>query len=187
MRKLALIVAILVSTVSYSQKIVDEIIGVVGSEPIFLSEVEEQAQQDFMNGTGTRDAVSKCNLFEELLFQKMLLDQASKDSLDVGDDQVENEMDRRMAYFVLQAGGEKELETYLGMTIPEIKKNFRENIRKQLLIQQMQQKIISRVKITPNEVKNFYKQIPKDSLPLVPSEVEYAQIVIRPKPTSAEI
>ncbi len=117
----------------------------------------------------------------------MLLDQASKDSLDVGDDQVESEMDRRMAYFVMQAGGEKELEAYLGMTIPEIKKNFRENIRKQLLIQQMQQKIISRVKITPNEVKNFYKQIPKDSLPLVPSEVEYAQIVLRPKPTSIEI
>lgn len=187
MKKIAIVIGLVLSTFSYSQKVVDEIIGIVGSEPIFLSEVEEQAQQDFMNGTGQRDAATKCNLFEELLFQKMLLDQAGKDSLEVSDDQVETEMDRRMQYFVIQAGGEKELESFLGMTIPEIKKNFRENIRKQLLIQQMQQTIITRVKVTPSEVKNFYKEIPKDSLPLVPSEVEYAQIVLKPKPSSVEI
>lgn len=187
MKNIVLIFACIWSATSFSQKVVDEIVGIVGSEPILLSEVEEQAQQDFMNGTGLRDDASKCELFEELLFQKMLLDQAGKDSLEISDDQVESEMDRRMQYFIVQAGGERELEDYLGMTIPEIKKNFRENIRKQLLIQQMQQTIISRVKVTPSEVKSFYKEIPKDSLPLVPSEVEYAQIVLKPKPSPAEI
>lgn len=187
MKKIIVILGCLWSVSSYSQKVIDEIVGVVGSEPILLSEVEEQAQQDFMNGTGLRDKDTKCNLFEELLFQKMLLDQAGKDSLTVSDDQVESEMDRRMQYFIIQAGGERELEDFLGMTVPEIKKNFRENIRKQLLIQQMQQKIISRVKVTPAEVKTFFKSIPKDSLPMVPSEVEYAQIVIKPNPSPAEL
>ena len=81
MKNIVLIFACIWSSTSFSQKVVDEIVGIVGSEPILLSEVEEQAQQDFMNGTGLRDDASKCELFEELLFQKMLLDQAGKDSL----------------------------------------------------------------------------------------------------------
>ena len=166
----------------HAQIIVDEVVGVVGAEPILLSEVEEQAQNDYMEGqAAARDFNSKCNLFEELLFQKMLLNQAEKDSLIVSDDQVETEMDRRMQYFIIQAGGEKQLEEFLGQTIPEIKKSFRENIRKQLLIQQMQQKVIDRVKVTPAEVKAYFNQIPKDSLPLVPSEIEFAQLTILPK------
>lgn len=184
MKKLFVILGFLCGLSLHAQIVIDEVVGVVGAEPILLSEVEEQAQNDFMEGqAGARDFKTKCGLFERLLFEKMLLNQAEKDSLIVSDDQVETEMDRRMQYFIIQAGGEKQLEDFLGQTIPEIKKNFRDNIRKQLLVQQMQQKVIERVKVTPAEVKAYFNEIPKDSLPLVASEIEYAQITILPKPS----
>lgn len=170
---------------SQNRKVVDEVIGVVGNEIILLSEVEEQARQLSMQGQkiGFRE---KCMILEGLLFQKLCLEQAERDSLNVTDEQVESELNRRLDYFRAQFESVEKMEQFLGRTIPEIKKEFRSQVRDQLLVRQMEEKITGSVKVTPAEVRRFYESVPPDSLPFVPSEVELAQIVIKPEPSPAE-
>lgn len=160
--------------------VVDEIEAIVGGSVILKSEIEEQAQQAFMQGMPNNMEV-RCQILEQMILQKLLLYQAAKDSLTVSEDQVEGELQRRVDYFIQQFKSQEEMEEFLGKSIVEIKKEFREQVKDQLLIQQMQQKITGDVKVTPAEVKEFYDAIPKDSLPYISTEVEYAQIVILPK------
>nr|MBA3666034.1 peptidylprolyl isomerase [Bacteroidota bacterium] len=103
-----------------------------------------------------------------------------RDSVTVSDAEVENELNRRMAYFIQQFGSEEKLENYYGKRTNVIKDDLRTDIREQLLAQKMQGKITGEVRLTPAEVRIFYKTIPEDSLPLVNSEVELQQIVKRP-------
>lgn len=161
--------------------LVDEIVAVVGSELILRSEVEHQAQQMYVQGyvdENNFDAI--CTILEDMVFQKMMLSQAQFDSLKVSDDQVNQELDRRVQYFIQQIGGREKLELYLNKSIEQMKDDFRESIKNQLLVNQMQQKITGNLKVTPSEVKDFYKSIPQDSLPYVPAEVQIGQIVMIP-------
>lgn len=167
------------------RQVVDEVVAVVGNEIILLSEIEEQARQMTMQGqkVGYRE---KCMILEGLLFQKLCLEQAERDSLTITDEQVESELNRRLDYFRAQFESVEKMEQFLGRTIPEIKKEFRAQVRDQLLVRQMEEKITGSVKVTPAEVRRFYESVPPDSLPFVPSEVEMAQIVIKPEPSLAE-
>jgi peptidyl-prolyl cis-trans isomerase SurA len=167
------------------RQVVDEVVAVVGNEIILLSEIEEQARQMSMQGQ-TAGYREKCMILEGLLFQKLCLEQAERDSLTVTDEQVESEMNRRLDYFRAQFESVEKMEQFLGRTIPEIKKEFRSQVRDQLLVRQMEEKITGSVKVTPAEVRRFYESVPPDSLPFVPSEVELAQIVIKPEPSLAE-
>lgn len=166
-------------------RVVDEVVAVVGNEIILLSEVEEQARQMSMQGqnVGYRE---KCMILEGFLFQKLCLEQAERDSLTVTDEQVESELNRRLDYFRAQFESVEKMEQFLGRTIPEIKKEFRAQVRDQLMVRQMEEKITGAVKVTPAEVRRFFESVPPDSLPFVPSEVEMAQIVIKPEPSLAE-
>jgi len=123
----------------------------------------------------------RCTIFEELLFQSLLLNQANLDSLEVSEKQVEGELDRRISMFIQQMDGQDKMEAYFRKSVYEIKNDFRPIIRDQQLTQQMQGQITSGVSVSPAEVRAFYKGIPKDSLPLVESEVQISQIVIIPK------
>jgi peptidyl-prolyl cis-trans isomerase SurA len=114
---------------------------------------------------------------EDLLFSKLLLNQAKLDSLEVTENQVETEMDRRLRYFINQFGSQEAFEQYYKKPISQIKENMRESLRDQLLIQSMQQQATAEVKVTPAEVETYYNGIPKDSLPLISAEVEVAHIV----------
>jgi peptidyl-prolyl cis-trans isomerase SurA len=162
------------------KKLIDQVIAVVGNNIILQSDLENQYFQMLQQG-GEENENSRCELLEELLFQKLLLHQAKLDSVKINDSQVESEMDRRMRYFIQQIGSEEKLEEYYGKSINAIKDEFREIIRDQLLIQQVQQKITGNITVTPAEVKSFFNKIPKDSLPFVNSELEVAQIVAYPK------
>jgi len=160
--------------------LIDEIVAVVGSEIILRSEVESQAEQMVMNGAATRGEFTICRVLEDMIFQKMMLEQARFDSLAVSEEQVEGELERRMNYFVQQFGGKDKMESYLGKTVDQLKDEFRPSVKDQLLIQQMQGNITGKAKVTPSEVKDYFNAIPRDSLPYIPSEVQIGQIVIEP-------
>ncbi|HPD95261.1 MAG: peptidylprolyl isomerase [Bacteroidales bacterium] len=165
-----------------TEKVIDKVIAVVGSERILLSDVEQEMLRMKMQGdiTGNFD---RCDLFEQILIQKLLLTQSKIDSLTVEESNVDMEIDRRIKYFVNQMGSEKALENYFSKPIYEIKDDLREVIRDQMLTQQMQKKIVDRVKITPTEVKHYYKNLPKDSLPTIPEQFELQQILLFPPST----
>lgn len=182
MKKYLLIIASLVSFyfVQAQGALIDEIISVVGSEIILRSEVESQAEQMVMEGMGERNKFTFCRVLEDMIYQKMMLEQARFDSLNVTDEQVESELGRRMDYFVRQFGGRDKMEEYLGKTIDQLKDEFRKSVKDQLMIQQMQGSITGRAKVTPSEVKDFFNAIPKDSLPYIQSEVQIGQIILIP-------
>ena len=167
--------------------IIDGVVGIVGGNVILKSDVENQYMQIRSQGNimGTAPKL-KCQIMENLLFQKLLLHQAQVDSITVTDAQVELEMDRRMRYFISQAGTPDRLEEHFGKSLLEIKNELRDVIKEQMLTEQEQQKITKEAVITPSEVKAFFRKIPKDSIPLINSEFEIGLIVKQPSMGDAE-
>jgi peptidyl-prolyl cis-trans isomerase SurA len=161
--------------------IVEGIVAIVGGNMILKSDIENQylqiRSQGNIQGTST---TLKCQLLESLLFQKLLLHQSQVDSLTVTDAQVENEMDRRMRYFIAQAGTPERLEEHFGKSLAEIKNEMKEMIRESMLAEQAQQTITGSVTVTPAEVKSYFRKMPKDSIPLVDAEYEIGLIVKQP-------
>ncbi len=168
-----------------AQPVVDEIIAVVGNEYLLRSELEVQLLQ-VQQSNPERASETACWLLDQFLQKKMLLSRAKTDSLKVTDEQIEGELDRRIQYFVSQIGSEEALEDYYRKTIPEMKSDFREQVREQLLMEQQQQKIIGNIDVTPKDIRDFYNKIPADSLPYYSTEMEIGQIVIYPKISTAE-
>lgn len=168
---------LLISHITSAQQVVlDRVIGVIGKYPLLYSDL----QNGMIEQEKSEQRINKCKAMEILLFQKLLIAQADRDSVTVSDNEVDNELNRRMAYFINQFGSEEKLEAYYGKRTNVIKDDLRNDVKEQLLAQKMQQKITGDVKLTPAEVRLFYKTIPEDSLPLVNSEVELQQIVKRP-------
>lgn len=180
----ALIYASLLNAQPNQRVVLDGIMGVVGSEIVLLSDLEQYTMQMKEVEEPTKEDL--CQGLEELIYQKIMIHQATLDSVEVGSDQVEQEMERRLSYFIQQIGSREQLETYLGKSIEAIKFDFRKQIKDQLIIQRMQANITDGIKITPSEVKNFFNSIPTDSLPYIPAEVQYAQITLFPQVSDSE-
>lgn len=160
----------------YAQnKVIDQVVAVVGSKAILLSDIENEYLQYVAQGLIPNESI-KCELIEELMFQKLLLNQALIDSVTVGDAQVESEMNRRLRYFIDQIGSQEKLEATFKKSILEIKSDMRQSIKDMLITQTMQSKITEKVTITPSEVNTYFKSLPKDSIPLVESEIEIGKI-----------
>jgi peptidyl-prolyl cis-trans isomerase SurA len=164
---------------------IDKIIAIVGDKAILLSEVESQAMQMEQQAT-VKDSNLRCNVLEDIIIQKLLLNQAEKDSVVVSDAQVDGELSKKIRYFVGQIGSIEKLEAYLGKSIVQIKDDFRDRIRDQLVVQQMQGKIAGDVKVSPAEVKAYFESIPADSIPFIESEIQVAQILKKPPVNQAE-
>lgn len=168
----------LFSQLAFSQQqVIDQVIGIVGKYPILYSDLQNMMLEQEKN----EQPVNKCKALELLLYQKLLVAQADRDSITVSDAEVDNELNRRMAYFIQQFGSEEKLENYYGKRTNVIKDDLRADIQEQLLAQRMSGKITGDTKLTPGEVRMYYKTIPEDSLPLINSEVELQQIVKRPE------
>ena len=178
---------ILTSSLIFSQKTsIDGIVAIIGQKTILKSDVETQILQ-YKSRSETHGDNLKCFVFEELLFQALLVNQSYVDSLEVSDNQVNGELDRRMAMFEEQMGGRDAMEKYFNKPFSKIRSHFKTMIKDQLLAQQMKSEITTDIKVTPKEVNAFFKEIPKDSLPLVESEIEIAQIVIHPEILDSQI
>ena len=167
-----------------SRVMIDQIVAVVGDNAILESDIVNQRRQIQGQGTNLGDN-PECLILDDLLFQKLLYNQAIIDSVLVSDDHVEQVLERRIRFFVQQIGSRERLEAYYGKSIEEIKAEFRSVVREQEMSRQMQSVITQGVRITPSEVRAFFNRLPADSIPLIESELTMAQIVRTP-PVSAQ-
>lgn len=173
-------IALLIGASTQAQGIIDKIVGIVGNEIIMMSDIENQYIQ-MASQQMKVDGNTRCEILEDMMFQKLLYVQAQKDSLSVTPKEVETELDRRLSVFINQIGSEQKLEEYFGKTIKSIKDDLRSTIEEQMLAQKVQQKIIGDTKVTPSEVKNFFEKLPADSIPTIEAYYELSEIVIKPE------
>lgn len=192
MMKRRLILALVVTcsmifTVKAQEKVIDEVVAVVGSHMIMFSDIEQQYIQLQAQGNFTGGVTARCRIIESMLFQKLLLNQAEFDSIKVTDEEVEGTLDSKMRYYVQQFGSREKLEEFYNKSVDDIKIEFREPVREQLLSEQMQQKIVADIKVTPSEAKAFFNSLPADSIPIVATEYEIGEIVKDPPLSPAEL
>jgi peptidyl-prolyl cis-trans isomerase SurA len=176
-----------IQQVQAQDKVVDEIVAIVGGHPVLWSDVENQYQQIRMQGGAGDPVMMRCRIFEDILVQKLLLYQAEVDSLVVDDDQVDSELDRRLRYYIMQFGSQEKLEEFYDKTIVEFKAELKEPLRQEMLASQQQGKVIENIKVTPSEIKAFYHKLPPDSVPLIATEYEIGQIVKQPPVNQEEL
>jgi peptidyl-prolyl cis-trans isomerase SurA len=165
--------------------VIDKVVAKVGSEYILLSDVEKQyAYLKQSNPSAVPE--SKCEVLESIIAQKIMVNQAKLDSIEVADDEVEAQLEFRIENILGQMGNNTEFfEEYYGQTVNEVKEWMRDDLRNQILSERMQSQIINEVNIRPEEVVEFYESIPKDSIPLLNAEVELAEIVMAPEASEA--
>ena len=175
---------LLLHDVSVSQQnVVDKVIAVVGNTIITKSQLESQFLQYSARNEKNTPQKIKCKILEQLMFQKLLLTQAQKDSINISDGQVEQELDRRIKYFISQFGSEQKFVEFYSKSVEDFKSEMKDDIRDLLLSQKMQSKITEEVSVSPSEVRAYYNAIPLDSLPFINEEVEIGQIIKKPNIT----
>ena len=173
------------SNVWAQKKSLDNIAAVVGGTIILKSDLEMQYAQYLAQGNADNPEV-RCYFLQQLLTQKLLSQQAVIDSVTVTEDQVDDEIDRRLRSMTSRAGGQERLEQFLNRSIIQYKDEIRPDIKEQLVANKMQAKITAGVGVTPSEVRSYFEAIPKDSLPSYNTEVEIGEIIIEPKLTKLE-
>ncbi len=166
---------------NHQSQVIDKVVAVVGKNIILQSDIENQYIQYRMQGMaeGTGKEV-RGRILEDLLLQKLMLNQAEMDSITVTDEQVEAELNRRIQWFIARIGSQEKMEAQFGKSMSEIKDEVRQASKDNMLQEQVQAKIMENVVVTPKEVKEFYRDIPRDSLPMIDSDYELVQIVKRP-------
>ena len=179
---LALILALITSlSINAQDKVVDQIVAVVGGNIILKSDIERMNIEQQAQGI-TSDGDMKCEILENFLVDKLLVAEAELDTLiEVTPSQVNQRMDQQMAMYISYLGSEKAVEEYWKKPIMEIKSEMREGIRTQLLSQQMREKITKDVTVTPSEVRYYYRNLPKEEIPTIPTQYEYSQITFQPQ------
>ena len=170
---------------SLSAQSVDKIEAVLGDEIILTSEIESQYLQYLSQGQ-TKSTEIRCQIIEDLLFQKLMINQAKLDSLVVSDEEVEAEINKRLAYFESQLGSVEKVEDYFGKSKDKIELELIKVIEDQFLAQRMQTQLTSSIKVTPAEVKDAYALLSDAEIPTMPTQVEVAQIVIKPEITTLQ-
>ena len=183
-RNSILIALCLLCFFGYSQNYIEGIVGVVGNKIILKSAVETQYLQ--MRQSTAVGEETKCQILDEMMFQKLLSHHAEVDSLKVTDDEVNKAIEQRIDFFVNQIGSVQKLEAYFGKSISDLRDEFQTLFREQILGQRMESKITSEVKATPKDILQFYNRIPEDSLPIFPEEIYLSQIVVFPKVDNRE-
>jgi peptidyl-prolyl cis-trans isomerase SurA len=165
--------------------VVDQVMAVIGNKIIQKSDIEKQYAQALMQGAPQGEE-TKCQIFDQLLLQRLMLNQAEIDSVIATDSQVETELDKRMRYYIKQIGSEQKLEEYFHTTIVQLKAELRGVLKDQITVQMMQGKITKDITATPNDVRKFFNDYPQDSIPYVDAELEVAQIVRKPPVSNEE-
>ena len=187
MRKIIPLLLIMASAINLQAQpqLADKVVGIVDSRVILLSEVEGQYLQSTYQVTSPIPPDFKCQILNGLLMEKLLVAQSELDSVKVTDDEVENELDRRIRSFANVAGSIEKLEEYYGKSIVEMKDEFRSQVRDQLMADKERSNIVTDIKVTPSDVISFFNKIPKDSLPYYNSEIELGELIIYPKVSDA--
>ncbi len=179
--KQILVFAILVfSFKSYSQQVIDRVVSVVGGNIVLESEIDAQYNQYLGMGYKAGQA-TRCTILEDIMYQKLLIAQAAHDSLKVTESQVDQEIERKMQYYIKQFGSVEKFEAYNGKSVEAFKADIREKQKEYLLSQQMQGKITGELTVSPTEVYSYFNGLNADSVPYINSEIEIGQIIRKPE------
>lgn len=161
--------------------LVDKVVAKVGSEFVLLSDVEDQYSYARSQDPSIGEEI-KCDILENAIAQKVIIYHAKLDSVIVSDEEVEAQLEFRFDNILRQMNGDEEFfKEYYGASVAEMKERYRDDQKQQILSERMQSQLINTVRVTPQEVQQFYDNIPKDSLPYLDSEVELGEIVIKPQ------
>lgn len=185
MKQLTTIILFLpIALLGQKTELIDKVIGVVGKEVVLYSDLETAALE-LSQGKGM-STEEKCTVLENLLFQKLLLNQAKLDSVVVTEGEIQSQIEQRLQYFIGMFGSAEEFEKYYGKSVAEWKSEFHDDISDQILIQRKRAELTDAVTVTPAQVTSYLNAIPTDSLPLINAQIEYAQIILRPSVDEAE-
>ncbi len=160
--------------------VIDRVIGVVGDFHILQSDIEQQYLQQKMSGM-YMSSDARCLIYNHFIEQKLLMAQAKIDSVEVGPDMVEMQMESRLDYFIGQFGDEAEMEAYFNKSIFDIKDDLREAIKEQMITDEVRSTIVIDVTTTPSDVKAYYRSLEEDSIPYINTQVALSQIIAYPK------
>jgi peptidyl-prolyl cis-trans isomerase SurA len=164
--------------------LLDKIDAIVNDKIILRSDIENQL--DLLNLRGKDEQQNRCELLQHLIYNKILTTQALHDSLPLTSEEVEDELTRKINYFISAAGSQEAFEEYYHKTVEQIKDDYREDIREQMLAARMRSKIVDDIKVTPSEVKAYFEKLAKDSLPYFNATIELQQIVMKPRVSAAQ-
>lgn len=166
--------------------VIDEVIWVVGDEPILKSDVEGmrlQAEAEGRKFKGDPD----CSIPEQIAVQKLFLHQAAIDSLEVTESEISQGIEEQINHWVQLIGSREKLEEYRKQSISQIRQSMRDDYKNNRLINMMKEKLVTDVKVSPADVRNYFKDVPADSIPYVPTVVEVEIITQNPKVSQEEI
>ncbi len=179
--------ALMTGSAVYGQdNVIDEVVWVVGDEAILKSEVEEARMSALYEGRKF-DGDPYCVIPEEIAVQKLFLHQAALDSIEVAESEVIQRVDQMTNMYIANIGSREKMEEYFNKTSSQIREALRDNAREGLKVQRMQQKLVGEIKITPAEVRRHFKDLPQDSIPYIPTQVEVQIITQQPKIPLEEI
>ena len=181
-----MLLALVVLPLMAQNNVAEEVAWVVGDEPIFKSDIEEQYRQALderipINGN------PYCVIPEQMAVDKLFLDQARIDTVEVQQSGISAEVENRINYFIANLGSKEKVEEYFRMPLPRLREKLNEVLSEQSCIQQVQSELTKNVKSTPADVRKFYNSISKDSLPYIPMQVEVQIITINPVIPQQEI
>ena len=163
-----------------SDSIIDKIVAIVGEEVVLLSDIEKQ-YMELINQNPNAGTNMKCDIFNGILQQKLLLHKAIVDSVVISDDEVESELERRFRHYIQMLGSRENFEKFYKKSIVELKDEFRIAIKEQLLSNKVRTNISQDINVSPSEVKAFFNAVPEDSIPFFNAQAQMSQIVLYPK------
>jgi len=169
-----------------NDNVIDEVVWVVGGEPILKSEVESRLKE-LLAGDTKIEGDPYCIIPEQLAIEKLYLDQAKLDSLEVTDQQVIERVEARINEVLHDIGSVERMEQYYGMSLEQIKEKWRPLARTMLIINKVQENLVKSVNVTPSEVRRYFNKLPADSIPFIPTQIETQILIIEPKVSETEI
>ena len=182
----ALVLAVIALAAMAQNNVAEEVAWVIGNEPIFKSDIEEQYQQAIYERVAI-DGNPYCVIPEQMALDKLFLDQARIDTVEVAASTISAEVENRINFFIANLGSKEKVEEYFRMPLPRLREKLNEVYSDQYCIQQVQNELTKNVKATPADVQRYYKSLSKDSLPYIPMQVETQIITINPVIPQQEI
>lgn len=166
--------------------VIDEVIWVVGDEAILKSDVE-MARIEGQSRGQRWEGDPYCTIPEQLAIQKLFLHQAAIDSIDVTESEIFQSVDQQINYLIQNIGSKEKMEEYFGKTSTQIREQLYDVIRNEKLVTEVRKQLVSNIKITPAQVRRYFKDMPEDSIPFVPTKVEVQILVQNPIISQEEI
>lgn len=166
--------------------VIDEVIWVVGDEAILKSDVEAmrlQAEAEGIRWNGDPD----CSIPEQIAVQKLFLHQAAIDSIEVTEGEIAQAVEQQINYWIQLIGSREKLEEYRKKSLLQMRQEMHDDFRDRQMIEKMKDKLVEDITVSPADVRNYFKNIPEDSIPFVPTEVEVQIITLTPKVATEEI